>query len=66
MPRWHAYILGLGRHPAIVSYTPGYLRVAGEQRAAGHVRPMPAPPGSASDPAAGQVVQLPTTRGRTR
>jgi hypothetical protein len=66
MPRWHAYVLGLGRHPAIVSYTPGYLRVAGEQRAAGHARPMPAPPGSASDPAAGQVVQLPTTRGRTR
>src|SRR3954454_5310760 len=62
MPRWHAYILGLGRHPAVVSYTPGYLRVAGEQRG---VAPA-AVAGLALDPAAGRVVQLPTTRGRTR
>jgi hypothetical protein len=65
MPRWHAYVLGLGRHPAIVSYTPGYRRVADEQRAVGHTPPLPAA-GPAPDPAAGQVVQLPTTRGRTR
>ena len=39
MPRWHAYVLGLGRHPAIVSYTPGYLRVAAEQRAVAYVAP---------------------------
>ena len=32
MPRWHAYVLGLGRHPAVVSYTPGYA--AGSRRAA--------------------------------
>ena len=38
MPRWHAYVLGLGRHPAIVSYTPGYARVAAEQRAAAQPR----------------------------
>jgi type IV secretion system protein VirD4 len=65
MPRWHAYVLGLGRHPAIVTYTPGYLRVAAEQRAIADVDPatvaVPAP-----DPAGSQVVQLPTTRGRTR
>ena len=65
MPRWHAYVLGLGRHPAIVSYTPGYLRVAGEQRAVAYVAPAAAV-GPAPDPAPGQVVQLPTTRGRTR
>jgi len=65
MPRWHAYVLGLGRHPAIVSYTPGYLRVAAEQRAVAYVAPA-AVAGPAPDPAAGQVVQLPTTRGRTR
>ncbi|MHA6631870.1 type IV secretory system conjugative DNA transfer family protein [Pseudonocardia sichuanensis] len=66
MPRWHAYVLGLGRHPAIVSYTPGYVRVAVEQRAitTQHPRPVTVPP--APDPAVGQVVQLPTTRGRTR
>ena len=71
MPRWHAYVLGLGRHPAIVAYTPGYLRVAAEhhaeQRAAADAEPTPSLPADAPrhDPAAGQVVQLPTTRGRT-
>ncbi|MDN5916862.1 MAG: TraM recognition domain-containing protein, partial [Pseudonocardia sp.] len=32
MPRWHAYVVGLGRHPAIVGYEPGYRRVARERR----------------------------------
>jgi type IV secretory pathway TraG/TraD family ATPase VirD4 len=27
MPRWHAYVLGLGRHPAVVRYTPGWKLV---------------------------------------
>ena len=30
MPRWHIYVLGLARHPAIVRYEPGYQRVARE------------------------------------
>jgi type IV secretion system protein VirD4 len=66
MPRWHAYVLGLGRHPAIVSYTPGYARVAAAQRAAAAepARPVTAPP--APDREMGQVMQLPTTRGQTR
>lgn len=82
MSRWHAYVLGLGRHPAIVSYTPGYQRVAADQRAISGAeraqaaadrwweqpgRPFDgqgAPAGHAEPPA--QVVQLPTTRGRTR
>ena len=28
MPRWHAYILGLARHPAVVEFEPGYRRLA--------------------------------------
>jgi len=28
LPRWHAFVLGLGRHPAIVEYEPGYQRLA--------------------------------------
>ena len=40
MPRWHAYVLGLGRHPAVVSYTPGYARVAADHR---HQRVPPGP-----------------------
>ena len=63
MPRWHAYVLGLGRHPAIVTYTPGYARAAAEQaRAVGPTPRVGAPGGP--DPAAGQVVPLPTVRGR--
>jgi type IV secretory pathway TraG/TraD family ATPase VirD4 len=27
MPRWHAYILGLGRHACVVRYEPGYALV---------------------------------------
>jgi type IV secretory pathway TraG/TraD family ATPase VirD4 len=27
MPRWHAYVLGLGRHAAVVRYEPGYCLV---------------------------------------
>jgi hypothetical protein len=27
MPRWHAYVLGLGRRAAVVRYEPGYLLV---------------------------------------
>lgn len=56
MPRWHAYVLGLGRRPAVVSYEPGYVRVAREQAALAPVK------GTAPDPRVGQVVQLPTTR----
>lgn len=67
MPRWHAFVLGLGRHPAIVSYTPGYERVAAEQQAMHEARAAAAPVGpTGPDPRVGQVVQLPTTRGRTR
>lgn len=32
MPRWHAYVHGLGRHAAIVGFEPGYRRVARERR----------------------------------
>ncbi|MGH3566629.1 MAG: hypothetical protein ACRDRH_11480 [Pseudonocardia sp.] len=56
MPRWHAYVLGLGRRPAVVSYEPGYVRVAREQAALAPAK------GTAPDPRVGQVVQLPTTR----
>ena len=28
MPRWHAFVLGLSRHPAVLRYEPGYQRVA--------------------------------------
>src|SRR4051794_33024212 len=63
LPRWHAYVLGLGRHPAIVAYTPGYQRVAAAQHAADQAVPT-SPRGKAPPPvpgpAAGQVVQLPT------
>lgn len=62
MPRWHAYVLGLGRHPAIVTYEPGYARVARE-RATLDDRPPLAPPGAIPDP---RVVQMPTTRGPGR
>ena len=72
MPRWHAYVLGLGRHPAIVAYEPGYARVARERA----TRATPAPPApalpawwderSAASPDTGQVVHLPTTRGPGR
>ena len=34
MPRWHAYVLGLGQHPAIVRYTPGHAVV--KRRRAAH------------------------------
>lgn len=30
IPRWHIYVLGLARHPAVVRYEPGYRRVARE------------------------------------
>ena len=30
LPQWHAYVLGLGRHPAVISYEPGFARVARE------------------------------------
>lgn len=30
MPRWHIFVLGLARHPAILRYEPGYQRVARE------------------------------------
>jgi len=70
LPRWHAYVLGLGRHPAIVSYTPGYARVAAEHHTihnAIHNGAKGVPVAAAGpDPGVGQVVQLPTTRGRTR
>jgi type IV secretory pathway TraG/TraD family ATPase VirD4 len=50
MPRWHAYVLGLGRHPAVVGYEPGYARVRREQRRAATAPPppaaVPAPPHS--------------------
>ncbi len=72
MPRWHAYVLGLGRHPAIVAYEPGYARVARERATLPTPTP-PAPPDGAwwehrsgAGPATGQVVQLPTTRGPGR
>ena len=45
MPRWHAYVLGLGRHPAIVSYTPGYLRVAARAARASRTSRLPPRPG---------------------
>lgn len=32
MPQWHAYVLGLGRHPAVVRYEPGFARVAREEQ----------------------------------
>lgn len=32
LPRWHAYVLGLGRHPAVVEYEPGYRRLARDPR----------------------------------
>lgn len=64
MPRWHAFVLGLGRHPAIVSYTPGYQRVAAEHHTIYDARTKDAP--AAPDPRVGQVVAMPTTRGRTR
>ena len=68
MPRWHAYVLGLGRHPAIVSYTPGYARVARDrrQRVAARAPQRSETTAAGAGPGVGQVVQLPTTRGRTR
>jgi hypothetical protein len=60
MPRWHAYVLGLGRHPAIVAYEPGYARVARERATLND------PPPAGPDPRVGQVVQMPTTRGPAR
>ena len=63
MPRWHAYVLGLGRHPAVVAYEPGYARVAREHAA---LATPPAPPPPVPDPRVGQVVQMPTTRGPSR
>lgn len=77
MPRWHAFVLGLGRHPAIASCTPSYARVAAEQQAIHDARAAAAPVASAGpgragpdrtgpDPRVGQVVHIPTTRGRTR
>ena len=63
MPRWHAYVLGLGRHPAIVTYEPGYARVAREHA----TLPDPTPPaGAAPDPQVAQVLPMPTTRGPAR
>ena len=38
MPAWHAYILGLARHPAVVRYEPGYRLVA-RATAAGTTKP---------------------------
>ncbi len=28
LPQWHAFVLGLGRHPAVLEYEPGYRRLA--------------------------------------
>ena len=35
MPAWHAYLLGLARHPAVVRYEPGYRLIA---RTTAHTR----------------------------
>ncbi|OLM28266.1 hypothetical protein Ae717Ps2_6605c [Pseudonocardia sp. Ae717_Ps2] len=35
MPAWHAYVLGLARHPAVVRYEPGYRLVARARAANG-------------------------------
>ena len=66
MPRWHAYVLGLGRHPAIVAYTPGYA--AGRRASSA-----PSPRRTRSrgrrrrrTRRRGRSCRLPTTRGRTR
>ena len=67
MPRWHAYVLGLGRHPAVVSYTPGYLRVAAEHAtAAPRTRCRGAGPLSQVRDQVRQIVPLPIARGRSR
>jgi type IV secretion system protein VirD4 len=78
LPRWHAFVLGLGRHPAVVSYTPGYQRVAAERRAAAAEedaheeargegdRWWDKPHHGAPARETAQVVQLPTTRGGPR
>ena len=66
MPRWHAYVLGLGRHPAIVAYEPGYVRVARERAAFDNPTSPPAPAGAVPDPRVGQLVQMPTSRGPAR
>nr|WP_275403928.1 TraG/TraD/VirD4 family protein [Pseudonocardia acidicola] len=34
LPRWHAYVLGLGPHPAVVRFQPGYRRSRAELRRA--------------------------------
>lgn len=73
MPRWHAYVLGLGRHPAVVRYEPGYARIRREQRRPPAAPPAPraptAPPTTPrhAAPAAGaaQVIRIPTGRGGT-
>jgi len=64
MPAWHAFVYGLGAHPAIVGYEPGYTRIAREHQA---LPPEPAPaaaPEPAVDELAGEVLQLPTLRRR--
>ena len=67
MPRWHAYVLGLGGHPAVVSYTPGYLRVAAEHATAApdQVAAAAGPLSQVREPVR-QVVPLHTARGRGR
>lgn len=32
MPKWHAYVLGLGQHAAVVKFEPGYKRTHREER----------------------------------
>lgn len=64
MPRWHAYVLGLGRHPAIVTYTPGYARVAAEQANPGQVGPAAAVPDPGVARSGEQTAPIPVVRGR--
>jgi hypothetical protein len=61
MPRWHAYVLGLARHPAIVRYEPGHKRVEREQKALAAIWKSGAAP--AVEPSPGQVVPFPPPRG---
>lgn len=50
MPAWHAYVLGLGRHPAVVRFAPGHRRAKRELRRLGRRR---------AKSAAGEVLQAP-------
>lgn len=48
LPRWHAYLLGIAPHPAVVRFTPGYQLLA---RTPGQAPPVPGGPTAGGSPA---------------